>query len=218
MADLTSAATKFAQSIADAPLRFNDAIQWGDPVTAGSTFGEALRAVTANCSRWTDGRLRVEVQWAPYQDAPLVGRITAGPEPPATVDASVTTLRVPVPVATVDDEAVRRHGGGFEGVATAIANATVAATLPTDRVAFGDPGSATRAVGTRRYRLAASAVGTSVDDALDENAPGRAAAAVRRGLTTRLEMDLRERFDSPDTALEAVETGYATVRVVEWES
>jgi len=35
MADLTSAATEFVQSIADAPLRFNDAIQWGDPVTAG---------------------------------------------------------------------------------------------------------------------------------------------------------------------------------------
>jgi|GEM_PF-1869327 len=31
MADLTSAATRFVESIAEAPVKFNDAIMWDDP-------------------------------------------------------------------------------------------------------------------------------------------------------------------------------------------
>ncbi|MHB9288394.1 hypothetical protein ACKVMT_15295 [Halobacteriales archaeon Cl-PHB] len=195
-----------------------DLILDGQMLTPGTgAYVTAIRNATANLTRWNDHRTRIVARWVPYEGAPLRGSVAVGPVTPAGVDASVTTIRVPVPVDSVDETAVERQGGGYDGVATAVAAAVVSASLPADRVAYGDPGSATRRVAVSRYRAAADAMGASVEGTLEAGEPGRATARIRDSLADRLAADLRARFDSHGAAIEALETGHATIAVVEWE-
>jgi len=193
----------------------------GESITPGTAdYAAEVRNATVNLTAWNDHQTRIEARWEPYRGAPLRGTVAVGPAPPATVDTSVTTLRVPVPVRGVGEGAVDRHGGGYRGVAEAIAAAVVSATLPADRVEFGSPGTAARHVATRQYRAfaAVTAANASVENALAAGGPARANVLVRNALADRIETDIRQQFDSAESARQTLQTEYAEISVVEWES
>jgi hypothetical protein len=91
--------------------------------------------------------------------------------------------------------------------------------LPSNRVDASVYRESPTAIATsRRYRTVASETDVRVDGLL---ARGNVAAAHRRivdGLTDLFLADMRQRFDSPEAAAAAVQTGSVEIVVRRWEA
>jgi len=164
-----------------------------------------------------DAEVGVTAVWRPYEGAPLSGRVRAGATPPPTADVHAATLSVPS--ATPVSEAARRRADDHRDVAEAVARALVAELYPPGRGA-----AALRADGTTgtvalaRYRGAADALDTRLPD---DPAVGDVSTPdpwLVSELADRLTPDLRERFDTPAAAAEAVQAGRVRIVVRTWSA
>jgi len=164
-------------------------------------------------------RTTVVVRWDPYRGAPVDGTLRVGARPPAGADVTVATVTVPSPAPSVGATEVRREGGGFDGVGTAAARATVRALLPESRAAIPTRTEAPATVVTAtRFRTLAAATGTDVDGPLARGNVSLARHRLVAGLADRFERDMRERFASPDEAARAIRVGTVRLTLRRWEA
>lgn len=186
----------------------------GHALAPGSgEFRAAVGNETRRVLAWARERASVTATWEPYAGAPVEGRVRVGSEPPPGADVATATLRVPAPVGACGDAASDAPDDGFQGVASAVAGCLLEATLPRDGAAAVDPSSA--AGRARRRRLAA------YEDALavrqDGGGSGTRRSRITSALAARLAADMRDHFESPAAAAEAVRTGTVRLVVREWE-
>lgn len=191
----------------------------GESLTPWSDdYRREIRNATATVLSWNDRQTRVEAYWRPYPGAPLEGTVAVGPASPPAADVAVTTLRVPVPVAAIDQEQIDSDDGGYQAVAEAVATEVVTVALPGGPVDIGSRTSTTRRVATSRYRAVANATDRSVSRLRSAEDPQAPSDSAIDAIATRLARDLRQQFDSPHAALAALETNSARILVKEWDA
>ncbi|PSQ57336.1 MAG: hypothetical protein BRD23_08560 [Halobacteriales archaeon SW_9_67_25] len=163
-------------------------------------------------------RTQVLVRWEPYRGAPVSGTVTVGADPPPGRDVTVATISVPGPPTPGQGrESPTREG--FDGVAGIAARATADAllpggyaTLPSGRVSPASVAS------FARMRTLAEATGTAIDRPLARGTLSTARERVIAGLAARYERDMRDRFETPANATDALSTGSVRITVRRWES
>ena len=189
----------------------------GTPHTEADTDADARTetaypsAVREEVEDSTDERVFVTARWEPYPDAPLCGRVQAGDRPPETADVATTTVSVATGLEspeTVD---------GFRPLAEAVSGAYVRWRLPParTRTAWIDDRTADEA--ERRYLATAEAVGLDrpalVTDVTVEDRRERLVDA----LADRLEDDLRDRYPTPEAAIDDLTLEGVEIVVARWE-
>jgi len=192
----------------------------GRPLSAG--HGDYLDGISRVTRQTVSpaNRTQVIARWEPYRGAPVSGTLRVGPSPPPGRDVTVATISVPAPVPPGSD-----RGGaipteeGFHGVASVAARATAGALLPAGHAMLPSGRmSPASVVGFSRMETVADATGVSVEKPL---ARGNISAARERliaGLQERCERDMRERFDTPADAADALSAGTVRITVRRWES
>lgn len=185
--------------------------------TSGTGFESAVTNTTRQRLRDPGRRHAVRVRWEPYRGAPVNGTVRVGSRPPPSADVHATTTAIPSPVASARVSATAgaiEHG--YEGVATAVAEAVVAGLFPPEQAQLALDGGypSNRLMATRYQRMAAL---TGADELAVDNT---SAATMNGNLTTALaetfEADMRNRFDSPEAAADSVRTGRITITVRTW--
>ena len=185
---------------------------------ASTGFERRVGAAIGNATDATGARTQVRAIWVPYPGAPTMGVATAGETPPprATVTAATTTVPSGFPrVRQRAHRAARRDG--YAGVARVLAAATVTGWFPPSEVRLALAGDhPVDALLERRYQRTAAALGTSVDRSVAEGAPRQANTRLEPLLAERFERDLRDRYDAPVAAANAVRVGEVRVVVQTW--
>jgi hypothetical protein len=185
--------------------------------TSGTGFESAVANTTRQRLREPGQRHAVRVRWVPYRGAPVNGTFRVGARPPPSADVQATTMTLPSPVESARVSATAgaiEHG--YEGVATAVAETVVAGLFPPEQAQLALDGEypSNQLMATRYQRMAA----LTGSDELDVNSTS--AATMNENLTTalaaRFEADMRNRFDSPEAAADAVRTGRITITVRTW--
>jgi len=190
----------------------------GRPVDPGrQAYVRAVRERTAGLlpDLAPDARVGVTAIWRPYEGAALSGRVHAGARPPPSADVHAATLSVPSGVGP-DRRAVEK-ADTYRGLAQALARTYVRARYPAAPLARALRNDRpTAAVVTDRYRQAADAFGTDLDDELSAGRVGAVEGALADALADRLERDLASRFDDVDEARAAVTAGRVRIVVRTW--
>lgn len=137
------------------------------------------------------GNVHVVAQWTPYPDAHTIGQAAVGEPPPPT--ATVTTARFTVPLPTTTSAATlrqRAQDGGYPAVARTVA------------------------LGIRSH-LHARCPGLDAVRSGDCTDPDPSSTGLEP-LTTRIEASLRDRYESPTLAADAVAVDSVTIIVRRW--
>jgi hypothetical protein len=162
---------------------------------------------------------QVVAVWRPYAGAPVTARVGVGPTPPNDATVHAATTAVPSGVPSARTAATNAADGGYAAVADAVARAVVAGLFPPAEADLAlDADYPVSALVRYRYRRAAALTGASLGDSLDDGDAARANDRLAAALSTRLERDVRARFDSPDAAARAVRTSRVDVVVRTWSS
>lgn len=164
-------------------------------------------------------RTQIVARWAPYRGGPLQGRIVVGQAPPDGLDVHSATVAVSVPIAASQERAANRSEDGYDAVARAVAVAVADGLLPDNRVdasAFRESPAASAT--THRYEAFAEATGTGVSGLLEGGSVRTAHNRIVAGLARTFAADMRDRFDTPATAAEAVQTGTVRITVRRWDA
>jgi hypothetical protein len=218
-------------------------LEGADREAHGTVAGLLARAVVANASidgrelsgghgRFVDevvaatrrtlgpvNRTQLLVSWVPYRGDPVRGTVRVGADPPGGRDVTVATLSVPAPTPPRQERAAARvREAGFSGVASVAARATVGVLLPESRATLHSARHSPAAtVASRRFRALASATDATVEGPLSRGNVSAANARIVDGLATRFEADMRERFDTPEAAADAVRVGTVRLTLRRWE-
>ena len=188
-----------------------------DGYTGSRGYRRAVENRTRAILRWFDAGVQVEAQWRPYVGAPLSGNLTVGPAPPRR-DLMAATLDVPAPVAPVEAVASRAAAGGYESVATVVANATVRGLYPPRRMELAiHAGGLARGLAIRRYRRLLDGLETDVSRSLRAGSVDEVNLALTAALTDVFAADMRGRFDTPTAAAAAVRAGRVRIVVRGWD-
>ncbi|PSQ33528.1 hypothetical protein BRD09_00630 [Halobacteriales archaeon SW_10_68_16] len=165
-----------------------------------------------------DNRTQIVVRWVPYRGAPLRGTLRVGPAPPPGRDVTVATLSVPAPVHRQGDRAaVAAREQGFRGVAGVAARATADALLPESSAALPSSRvSPASAVVSERFATLADATGVSVDGPLSRGNVSAVRERIVEGLTARYAADMRERYETPRAAADAIQVGTVRIALRRW--
>lgn len=163
-----------------------------------------------------DGRTQVVAVWEPYPGASVAGRTVVGRAPPPAVDVHATRLSVPGPGAgaTAPDVA---GGAGYGGIAAfaAIESIRLLFPEPTTEATLSDHDRAAT-ITEHRYRRAVDLLDARRTGAVDRRAVAAANAALVRALSERFETELRDSFDSPAAAADAIRVGEVRIVVRRW--
>lgn len=172
-----------------------------------SDYRRAVRERLRRTVSWAPDRTHVTATWTPYPDAPLRGQTSAGPRPPRRATIGTATVRTPGPVAPV----TAQETPTYERLATKTSRAVLAVTVP------GAEQRASRRIRPReRRRIGAYA--DALADVSQRPAERIDRAQLREALATRLETDMRSRFETPRAAAAALETGTVRLVVREWDA
>jgi len=184
--------------------------------------GEDLRVVVRNTTRrilqTREANAQVTVIWWPYPNATLRSSVTVGDPPPRDADVSVATVAAASGVPNVTAAAgLAARTSGFDGVATVLAEATVAGLFPPaeTRTALYSEGP-DRALVAHRYRRASSVLGVETAKLLTPGQVDRANRRLSGALAERLAIDLRRRYDAPRTAARQVRAHRVRIVVRTW--
>jgi len=185
---------------------------------AGSGFEQAVATTTRNRLHERGRRTAVRARWEPYRGAPLNATMRVGERPPpgADVDAATTTVASPAP-AVGERARWAASQGGYTAVATVVAGAVVDGLFPPQQTQLALDGDypADRLM-TRRYdRMAALTRGGQLS--VESTPANELNTRLTERLTGRFRRDMRTRFDSPEAAARAVDTGNVTITVRTWE-
>jgi len=185
--------------------------------TAGTAFERAVANTTRERLREPGQRHAVSARWEPYRGSPVDATMRVGSRSPPSTDVHAATVEVPSPVASARVSATAgaiEHG--YEGVATAVAEAVIAGLFPPEQaqLALDDGYPSNRLIATRYQRMGAltGAGELAVDDTAATDLNGNLTTA----LASTFEEDMRRRFDSPEAAADAVRTGTITITVRTW--
>jgi hypothetical protein len=184
---------------------------------AGVGFERDVATTTRNRLHERGRRTAVRARWEPYEDAPLNGTIRVGGRPPpdADVDASTVTVASPSP-AVRERAAWAASQGGYSAVAAVVAGAVVDGLFPPRQAQLALDGDyPDDRLMTRRYRRMGALIRAGQLSVESRPASGLN-VELTDTLTARFERDMRERFDSPEAAARAVETGNVTITVRTW--
>ncbi|MDS0281147.1 DUF7284 family protein [Haloarcula onubensis] len=184
----------------------------------GTGFERAVATTTRNRLRERGHRTVVRTRWEPYRGAPLNATMRVGERPPPTADVNAATTTVPSP-ATSASGRLRRvaRASGYRGIAVVAAAATVETLFPPQQaqVALDGDYPADRLM-TRRYRRM-GALTRAGRLSVESRSTTELNADLTTALAARFERDMRRRFDSPEAAARAVDTGNVTVTVRTWK-
>ncbi|MFC6836504.1 DUF7284 family protein [Halomarina ordinaria] len=175
---------------------------------------DALTRATDRVARHRASGVRVRAVWEPYPDAPLSGRVAVGERPPpsGSVDAAVTTLPAP------DVGRMRPPNATYDALGATVARATVRFVVPpalVERAAY-DEGART-ALDTRLARVEGALADFETDGEDGRAAPPDVAVdRLESRLGERVAADLRERYDSPRAARDALSVRDVTLVVRTW--
>ena len=170
------------------------------------------RAVADAVRARTGAFVRIDAVWRPYPDAPVVGRVGVGPDPPGDA-VHAATLTIPTGVEPIPAAATVT----FETLGRAVAARTVEVLLPhgAARVTLrGDDPEAALVV--HRYARLAAATNASVAEPLATEDTAAANARIADALGARMAADLRSRYDHPGQAVEAVSVSSVRIVVRTW--
>ncbi len=184
---------------------------------SGSTddFEAAVEATTLDAVADDDVRVQVRAVWRPFPGSGVEGTFVAGDDPPPDADVHAATLDVPGPAAGIDEPAYNDSERGFEELARALAERTVAGLYPPEqnRLALTDTG-VRRTIAVERYNR------MTVQLHVPTGSPPSSATAANEvlvdALASRFEGKLRDRHDSPAAAAEAASVGTVVVTVRTW--
>lgn len=175
---------------------------------AGPAFAASVREKTGAV---LGANVQVSARWAPYPGAPVAGRVSVGPDPPARADVHLARFRVPVAVPAAGSE--RTYGG----LAREVADAVARGVLPEDGASLPLGGGPRRRAVAHRIDVLA---GPETERARRHASVGDVTAVrevAAEELAGVLAADLSARFESPEDAADAVSTGTATVVVRRWD-
>ncbi|PSQ45969.1 hypothetical protein BRD17_00435 [Halobacteriales archaeon SW_7_68_16] len=201
----------YARLLADAALA-NVTVD-GRSIGTGSGYVETVADRVRTATATADGRVTVTARWQPYAGAPIGGRTRVGPSPPPAADVHAATLTVPTgrrnPVAD-------NRTGGYDWLAAAVSRASVARLFPPVATGYAlDDGRPASNRMRRRYRRAASGLGTSVRAALADADARRANRRLAAALAPRIERDLRT-YATPRAAAQALTVDRVRIVVRTW--
>lgn len=201
------------------------------PLAAGPGFTDALEERLAVSLVNSNFRTNVSAVWEPFEGSTFRGHVAVGPRPPS--DAETTLIRVSasseLPNAraeaidasrTVDNDSTRP----FHPVARVVAEALVNHTFATAQQDI-ERGGVDRAIIVSRYLRFADAlpdVGRSyeaVDGDFSRSHANTNAlnALLIEQLASRFEATLATRYETPESAAEAVSTGDVPVSITTWK-
>ncbi|WP_324663122.1 DUF7284 family protein [Haloarcula sediminis] len=184
---------------------------------AGVGFERAVATATRNRLHERGRRTAVRARWEPYRGAPLDATVRVGQRPPpeADVDAATTTVASPSPA--VGERARSAAPGGYRGVATVVAGAVVEGLFPPRQAQLALDGDypADRLM-THRYRRMGSLIRAG-RLSVESTPTSELNTELTSPLAERFTADMRSRFDSPEAAARAVDTGNVTITVRTWE-
>ncbi|MGQ4555750.1 DUF7284 family protein [Halobellus sp. GM3] len=174
---------------------------------------EDFRRGVRDAVRARTGRhVRVDAVWRPYPDAPVGGAVGVGPHPPGD-GVHAATLAVPTGAEPIPPAA----GSSFETLGAAVAERTVSILVPAGpaRVTLrgNDPSAA---LVRHRYARLASATNASLAEPLATEDTDAANARVAAALAPAMAADLRDRYDAPAEAAEAVSVSSVRIVVRTW--
>jgi len=185
---------------------------------AGVEFEAGVATTTRNRLHERGRRTAVRAHWEPYRGAPLNATMRVGERPPpgADVDAATTTVASPSPA--VSERAHRAATeGGYSAVAAVVAGATIEGLFPPQRAQLALDGDYPEGRLMRhRYRRLGALTRTG-QLSVRSTPAGELNANLAAALAGRFESDMRSRFDSPEAAADAVDTGTVTITVRTWE-
>lgn len=200
-----------------------------DGTAAGATIdGRRLsprrefdRSVRRAVAAATGSRVQVAAAWEPYPGSHVGCRTVVGPSPPSDADVRTATFAVPSGFPSVRGETRRaaRGGAGFDGVARAVADRTVAGLFPPDeaRPALHGDYRTARAV-RERYRRAARTTNASVAPHLAEGDARGANERLTAALAPAIEAELRAQYDSPAAAADDLRLARVEIAVRTWSA
>jgi hypothetical protein len=205
-----------ASLLADAAVG-NVAVDGRELTRADDGFERAVRAAARDA---TTRRVRLGAVWTPYPGSPVRGTLAAGPRPPADAQVGVRTLVVDSGVPAVRERArAAARTDGYEGVARAVARATVRGLFPPGEMRLALRGDyPVSALARYRYLRGGRLLDADVRESVDAVEPRRANERLSRALAARLERDMRSRFETPGAAARAVRTGEVRIVVRRWEN
>lgn len=192
----------------------------------GQYYQAAIDDQLQNQLAGTQFETSVTAHWEPYPDAVVSGEATVGSDPPPNRDIRTSELRVPSGYESVRADAVEtvENGEGYTAVAKLVARATIEGYLPVveSKHALERSDSSTTLTRYRYERLAKLLDDSDVEvvrEAIEQTDadPTRANEQLIAALTSEIEPELRERFDSPDAAAQSLSTGTITITVRTWE-
>ncbi|GAA0244201.1 DUF7284 family protein [Haladaptatus pallidirubidus] len=160
----------------------------------------------------------IVVRWRPYRNAHIRGVTSIGNSPPHDATVHAASLSVPSGLPVVRDDAVdaaRRNG--YRGVARVVATGIVSGLFPkhSTSIALRDRTPVADSVAGRFRRLRGRYDADSLDDGNDGDGTGTRQMLVRT-MTTAVEFELRETFESPEEAARSVSVGRAELVVRTW--
>ncbi|SDQ72994.1 DUF7284 family protein [Halopelagius longus] len=180
---------------------------------ARDDFPRAVRGAVTGA--FEASSLRVDAVWRPYPGSTVGGRVGVGAKPPSAATVHAATLSVPSGVEPVPSSAA----DDFGTLASAVAERTVEALVPPEAASLALRGDyPVSALMWHRYGRLGHELGVPVERDLRAENTTALNRRLADALAPAVEADLRDRFESPEAAAEAVEVHRVRVVVRTWES
>ena len=217
--DSTPDPTPNADEIAGVLATSTTAVHADDRVTHRTAFGHLAAAAVTNATVGDDAlaassdpsevqadvendledRTAVTATWQPYPNASIAGDVAVGEPPPpdAAVGSTATTVDIGLQPVT---------GDGFECLSRSLADAVIAWLFPPSQLRPALVDGRTADETAERYRRTATTVDASVEEELTEANPHAINDELSSALAPKLEAELRDEFDTPESAAEHIST------------
>jgi hypothetical protein len=188
----------------------------GRPVTqTGTDLTDGVRSALGRA--YLNGRTQVVVVWRPYRGSRFASRTVFGPSPSPDEGVRTATLDVPSGMPPVRERASAHADDGFGAVARVVARATVRGLVPPRRADLALHGDyPVSALVRYRYRRLGALVGANLTDPLAERDPAAANRRLAAALTPQVERQLRQEFDDPAAAANALRLDRVRIAVRVW--
>lgn len=184
----------------------------------GDGFAAAVRTAVLDALGRPTVETQVVARWEPYPGAPVSGRVTAGPTPPPDAAVQAATLTVPSGASRPWAEAEAPPPTSFDGLARALADATLERLFPLDatRRALGRDHPVDALV-RHRYGRFARLLGERLGGGIHRDGLRATTRRMEQALADRYESDLRDRFETVREARESLGVETVHIAVRRWE-
>lgn len=187
----------------------------GDPLTR--TRRGFVAAVRETVRERLPARTQVVVEFRPYPGSHVGRELTVGPTPPANADVHAATVRASSSLRTPENADGAAANDGFDGLGDVVAAELVRGLFPPKkgRLALaGDPPVETLV--RHRYARASTEYGVQTQDAIERGDTREANRQLAGAMSERVAADLREQFDSPGAAADALRLSEVKIAVRTW--